>query len=255
MKHLLALALVLGIAPALASDLEREQRMAAEIVDSILDGDPVYLDLGDKYHDHEFLGIYTEADEPRGAVIVMHGRGFHPDWADTTAPLRVGLVDYGWSTLSIQMPVLQKEAKYNDYVPLFDESFARAEVALQFLAEQGFDRVVMIAHSCSVHMVNAWIKSGRFRGDAFVGIGMGATDFRQPMVDDWYLDRLEVPVLDVYGEADFPAVHRMAAERKADINPKVADRSRQVMVPGADHYFVDKGDELVEVVGDWLNGL
>jgi hypothetical protein len=28
-------------------------------------------------------------------VLIIHGRGFHPDWVDTVQPLRVGLVDYG----------------------------------------------------------------------------------------------------------------------------------------------------------------
>ena len=46
-------------APAGAGpDLEREQRLASEIVDSIIDGDPVRL-LADGA---EFLGIYTETD-------------------------------------------------------------------------------------------------------------------------------------------------------------------------------------------------
>ena len=46
--------------PVSASDLEREKRLASEIVDSIMDGDAEFLSAGD----YEFLAIYTEADEP-----------------------------------------------------------------------------------------------------------------------------------------------------------------------------------------------
>ncbi len=91
-----------------AADIEREKRLASQIVDSIMDGEPVFLKSGD----HEFLSIYTEADEPVGAAIIMHGRGFHPNWSDVVYPLRVGLVEHGWNTLSLQMPVLEKEARY-----------------------------------------------------------------------------------------------------------------------------------------------
>ena len=89
---------------ATAQDLERERRLEAEIIDSILDGEPVHLDADG----HSFLGIHTEADGggPRRAVIVLHGRGFHPDWPEVAAPLRIELPEHGWETLSLQMPVL-----------------------------------------------------------------------------------------------------------------------------------------------------
>jgi len=32
-------------------------------------------------------------------------------------------------------------------------------------------------------------------------------------------------------------------------------KSAQVIVPDANHYFTDKGDELVEPVAKWLNAL
>ena len=126
-----------------ASDLEREQRLKDQIIDAIFDGEPEMLSADG----HEFLTIYTEADDARGAVIIMHGRGFHPDWADAINPLRVGLVDHGWNTLSIQMPVLEKTAKYYDYVPIFDEAIPRIDAAIDFLRQQGNDKVILIAHS------------------------------------------------------------------------------------------------------------
>lgn len=105
-------------------------------------------------------------------------------------------------------------------------------------------------------MVNAWIKAGRFRGaDALVGIGMGATDYKQAMIDDFQLDKLTVPILDVYGSEDYAAVHRMREHRLNKIRETGQSGSRQVMVEGADHYFVDKGDELVDVIASWLDSL
>jgi len=248
----LSMCVLLFSSTLFAADIEREKRLADQIVDSIMDGDPVFLNSGE----HDFLSIYTEADEPVGAVVIMHGRGFHPNWSDVAYPLRVGLVDHGWNTLSLQMPVLDKEAKYYDYVEIMPEAFPRIEAAIDYLKQQGNDRIVLIAHSCSVHMVMAWVDAGRMRGiDGIVGIGMGAVDYRQPMKKPFPLAKITVPVLDVYGEEEYPAVLKGAPGRLAAIQQAGNPRSKQVAVPGADHYFTDEGDALLDVVAPWLNSL
>ena len=255
MKYLTVIALVCLSTlclPAGASDIEREKRLASQIVDSIIDGEPVFLPSGD----HEFLAIYTEADDAQGAVIIMHGRGFHPNWSDVAYPLRTGLVEQGWNTLSLQMPVLDKEAKFYDYLEIMDDAFPRIEAGIDYLQAQGNEKIVLIAHSCSVHMTMAWVDAGRMRDiDGFVGIGMGAVDYQQPMLKPFPLDMLKVPVLDVYGEEEYPAVKKGAPARLAAIRNAGNPKSRQITVPGANHYFTDEGDALLEVVGSWLQGL
>jgi hypothetical protein len=59
------------------SDYEREANWADQIIPSIIVGDPVWIE---QTNGHKFLGIYTEADSPKGAVIVAHGRGWNPDF-------------------------------------------------------------------------------------------------------------------------------------------------------------------------------
>ena len=71
---------------------------------------------------HKFLGIFTEADTKyETAVIIAHGMSVHPKWPDVIYPLRVGLPENGIATLSIQMPILGKDADPATYVPLFAE--------------------------------------------------------------------------------------------------------------------------------------
>lgn len=249
---LLTLLLLAGSATASEPDFAREARLADEIVDVILDGDPEWLQADG----HEFLGIYTEADDARAAVIVLHGRGFHPDWADTVNPLRVGLVDHGYATLSLQMPVLQKEASYYDYVPIFQHAHARIEAGIKFLRDNGHKKVVLVAHSCGVHMAMDWIRARSDESiDAFVGLGMGATDYQQPMQQPLPLDLMNVPVLDLYGEHEFPAVIRLADSRKTMIEKAGHPVSLQQVLPGANHYFTDQDEPLVEAVADWLGQL
>ena len=246
------------ISTSFASDLAREKRMADEIVDAIVDGEAVFLQADDK----EFLSIYTEADDPaKGVAIILHGRGFHPDWQDVINPLRVGLVEAGWNTLSVQMPVLEKQAKYYDYLPLFPKAIPRIEAAIAYAREQikdaGIDnKVVLIAHSCGAHMAMTWADVDSFEAiDAYVGIGMGATDYKQPMKQPFPLAKVKVPVLDVYAANDYPAVRKMAAARWQSIEQAGNSKSDQVIIPDADHYYSDRGDALTSVISEWLDTL
>ena len=64
-------ALVLASGSTQAADLAREARIASQIEDAILDGEPVRLQAGEV----RFLAIYTPAstDETRGAAVILHG--------------------------------------------------------------------------------------------------------------------------------------------------------------------------------------
>ena len=237
---------------AAASDWQREVRMADEIVDAILDGEVEMLVSDGR----EFLSIYTEAESSSKAAIIIHGRGFHPDWVDTVQPLRIGLVEHGWNTLSIQMPVLAKDARYYDYVPVFDEAIPRIQAAIDYLRSAGNTQIALIAHSCGVHMTMHYLRK---HGDdglaAYVGIGMGATDYKQPMREEFPLASLAVPVLDIYAADDYPAVHRLAPGRWQQIQQADHPKSKQMVIADANHYFTDRGDVLVEAVGTWLDNL
>jgi len=237
-------------------DLEREKRMAVEVEDAVLDGEVIYLKDGD----HEFMAIDMETEgDAKGAVIILHGRGFHPDWEDAIFPLRTKLPAKGWRTLSLQMPVLVKTAKYNDYVPLFPLATPRIEAGIKYLKEQGINNIVLLAHSCGAHMAMEWIRGRKGKVDdmitAYIGAGMGATDYKQPMEQPFPLPNMTIPVLDIYGEKEYPAVLRMAPGRLAMMKKAGNVKSKQVVVPGANHYFTDKGDELVAPVAEWLNNL
>lgn len=236
----------------LKSDLEREARLAEQIVDAIFDGEPVWLDA----NGHEFLGIYMSAQTGASgkAALILHGRGYHPDWEQVTRPLRTGLTSFGWNTLSLQMPVLGKEAKYYDYVPILPEAFPRIEAGIRYLKAQGNKTIVLISHSCGVHMAMAWIRNrDSSYMDGFVGIGMGATDYNQPMKESFPFEKISVPILDIYGAMDYPAVQGGAPDRLAAIQASGNPQSRQVILDEADHYMYEQDAVLIETVSGWLN--
>lgn len=253
----LALYTPAGILVAAAMpDFAREKRLAGEFVDTIVVGDLLQLNDGQR----DFAAIMTGAEpQPsRGAVMILHGRGHHPAWPTVVQPLRTTLPDNGWGTLSLQLPVLGKDAKYYDYVPIFPAAHGRIAAGLRYLREAGYRRVVILAHSCGAHMAMSFVRThGDNDFDAYIGIGMGATDYRQPMKRPLPLAQISKPVLDIYGANDFPAVLRLAPQRRAMIEQAGNASSRQVVIKAADHHYQQDGntEALTGEILQWLQGL
>ena len=238
-------------------DFERETRMVNEIEDSVMDGDVEYLPLK---NDKEVFSIYMESDVdvPKGGVIILHSRGYHANWSSTIKPLRIGLAEKGWHTLSVQMPVLDKNAKYYDYVPIFPYAHERIDAALSFFKQRGIDNVVLIGHGCGAHMSMSYIdKYGDEKISAYIGIGMGATDYKQKIVKQFPLDKMLTPVLDVFAENDFPGVIRLSESRQDLMDIAANAKSAQMVIKGADHYYKENGtaQALTNTIDAWLSGL
>ena len=104
-----------------ASDVEKEGRWAEEVVDQLFDGEPVWL-LTDSVR---FLGLHVVPESGHGGgLLILHGRGVHPDWPQVVNPLRVALAEAGWHTLSLQLPVLANGVPGTDYKALVARSTA-----------------------------------------------------------------------------------------------------------------------------------
>jgi len=242
MKNLLifmAFLIQLLALPGYASDYKREKNWADEVVPGIVVGDPVYLKQANQ---HEFLALYTPVKEAKSAVILVHGMGVHPDWG-LIGVSRTSLADEGYTTLSVQMPVLKNEAKEKDYPPTFPEAKERLKLAVDFLKAKGYSSIAIESHSLGSWMTYSYL-----------------TDHPDPVVKVWVasgvaakLDfkQLKLPVLDLYGENDFPEVLAGAAVRKKALAGKPG--SRQQIIPNADHFYTGLDHELVKAVTDYLN--
>lgn len=262
-------ALVLGgliaalFSQAQASDLAKERRWAEQIEDALLDGEPVYLNDGSS----EFLSIETpaESDSPKPttpkpttkALILMHGSGVHPDWPTVIQPLRVALAERGWTTLSIQMPVLANDAPYSDYAAVYPEAAARIEAAYQHLKAQGQQRIALIAHSLGAGMAayalaqQPQAEQQRYIGIALLGISDGG---KLPRLDNLsHLSHIQIPILDLSGSDDLPAVLNSQSQRQQAARHNTHYQQRQI--PQADHFYEGQDDALIDSVEHWLTQL
>ncbi len=241
MQLLFAVVLTAFTATALAqADYAREQRWADEVTPSIIVGDAVALALPSG---RKFLGIYAPNPKAAAGVIVVHGLGVHPDWG-LINPLRDQLSEQGYATLSVQMPVLAAEARGDQYPPVFPEAVERLSAAVVFLRGKGLGKVAIVSHSMGSRMTNFFLNhSTDPRVDAWVSVGISGV-YTEPQT-------FKLPVLDLFGERDLPAVLGNAALR-ADALRQVRG-SMQIQVAGADHFFQGQETELVRQVRQFLD--
>lgn len=236
---------------ATAADLAREQRIAEQISDAILEGEVLHLKSGAT----EFLGIYTRTEQQpaRGAALILHGRGANPDWVDIVHPLRTQLPEHGWDTLAIQLPVASEGAHDAEWAATIPESLPRLSAALAFLKQQDIQNIVLISHSFGTHTAARYLaenKPGAIL--AWVGVGMPIDASGRDTNTLAMLRKIKVPVLDLYGERDLVSVTMTADKRRQAAREAGNKGYEQREVAGADHFFSGQQDLLVSIVRAWM---
>jgi pimeloyl-ACP methyl ester carboxylesterase len=230
MPRLIALLIFCATAQAAsAQDYAREDRWNAEVLGNLVVGDAVQIAGA---YGRPFLGLYTEGEQGRPAVLLVHGIGVHPDHG-VIGSLRMRLADMGFSTLSIQMPVLAADAQSADYYPaLFPEASERIRAGNAWLASRRHSKVVLASHSLGSWMAQYHLEKEKPAFAAWISMGRSGP-----------VPPLPLPVLDVYGEKDNPAVLRSRQDRMA---------TRQVMIAGADHFYAGREQELARLLREFI---
>jgi len=219
-------------------DYAREKKWADEVVPGLVVGDPVYLQTPRGHH--KFLTLFNPVAGTVKAVIVVHGMGIHPDWG-MVGTLRTELADRGFTTLSIQMPVLAADAKGEAYPPTFTEAAERIGEAVAFLKAKGYTQLAIVSHSMGSRMSRVYLAG---KPDAavksWVSLGISYDDYAG----------IKLPVMDIYGDNDLPPVLDKAQKRKGSLK---AAGSKQVVVAHADHFYSGHEAEMVAAVADFLS--
>ena len=204
-------------------------------------GDAVWLQ---QKNGHKFLSLFVDKKEKsKGAVIIAHGRGWSPDF-ELYGTLRTRLAEDGYSTLSIQLPVLPSTAILGLYVPLYPDARERFQLAVDFLKAKGHRNIGIVSHSLGATMANQYLirtDDTSVKAWVFIGILQGLTE----------MFRIRIPSLDVYGGNDWTVITQTAPERAALL--KGLPGSTQVMVPEATHFFERREEELVKVITGFLD--
>ena len=239
-QTLVAVLLAALAPPAAGQDYEREKRWAAEIQQTLVVGEAAWLR---QKNGHRFIALHTAAEKPRGAAIIAHGRGWSPDF-ELYGSLRTKLAEAGYTTLSIQLPVLPSTAILGLYVPLYPDARERFQLAVDFLKAKGHRNIAIVSHSLGATMANQYLirtEDTSVGAWVFIGILQG--------LEEMY--RIRIPVLDVFGSRDWVVTMWGADERRKQIEKNPG--SGQVIVQDAQHFFEDREDELVRIVVAFLD--
>ena len=224
-----------------AQDYEKEKRWADDILPTLMVGDAVWLQ---QKNGHRFLGLFIDRKEnSKGTVIIAHGRGWSPDF-ELYGTLRTRLAEAGYSTLSIQLPVLPSTAILGLYRPLYPDARERFQLAVDFLKAKGHGNIGIVSHSLGATMANQYLirtEDTTVKAWVFIGILQG--------LEEMY--RIKIPVLDVFGSNDWTVTMWGAPEREKQI--RLNPGSAQVVVTDAKHFFEDREDELVKIVAGFLD--
>lgn len=191
-----ALAALAAAVPALAqpaSDFAREKRWADQVVPSLVVGEAVTLTTASGTR---FLALDTAVPTSRGSVILTHGPGLHPDHG-LTGELRVHLADRGYSTLSLQMPVLGAEVEAGDaYRALFPDAVARIAAGIAHARRTDKRPIAIVSHAMGSGMAYAYLQST----PAAPVAAWVALSFYGGFDD---LSGFRFPILDLYGASDY----------------------------------------------------
>jgi pimeloyl-ACP methyl ester carboxylesterase len=238
---------LLAAAQQQPSDYAREKRWANEVVPALVSGEAVWLEAP---RTEKFLGIYTEAKNAeaknaKGAIILAHGLGVHPDYG-LIGELRTRLADAGYTTLSIQMPILAADAPATRYPVLFWEADARFAAAMSYLRRKHYEKIVLLSHSMGSRMANHYISAHPLVPlSGWVSLSISSGEFAP-------IKKIKFPIYDVYAEKDLDAVLQGAPKRAAML--KRMRGSSQSMVFATDHFFAKREKELVTLIRLLLEG-
>jgi pimeloyl-ACP methyl ester carboxylesterase len=241
--------------PAIADSVDRdwEKETSERLAENVKATEVLWLEgKGDN-----FLALYTKQtnETAHGAVIILHAMGGHADWPQIVSPIRTKLPEQGWTTLSIQLPVIAPENQIEDYGKTLTQAVARIEAAIKYLHEQKFLNIVVVGHGFGAVTTLVYLEREKKRKVvALVALGLQEYAFVKPAIN--ILDLIEkskIPVLDIYGSRDFRNVINQAPDRRLAAKKGNNKQYVQLEIDGADHYFNKMEDILIKRIRGWLD--
>ncbi len=233
-----------GIAQSsFGQDYDREARWRTEIEPTLVVGDAVDLNVENR----KVFAIFTEGKSKEIAIVLTHGVGVHPDFGAIGA-MRSQLAELGYSTLSVQMPVLAKEVTdANAYRAIFPNAALRLDAAAAWLKTKGFSKPVLASHSMGAWMANVYFENAANGSPYIAWACMGITG-RIGSTGSF-----EGPILDLTGESDLKPTLDAAWLRKIKLFGRAG--SETVVIPGANHYYEGKELAASKAVAAFVNNV
>ncbi|MGR9116077.1 MAG: DUF3530 family protein [Gammaproteobacteria bacterium] len=232
-----------------ATDIKRELEYSDQILKTLGIGQIVWLQAGS----HQFLGIYTETEQTvhAGAAIILHDRGGQPDQKPLIHALRTELPKHQWATLSLQLPVREPGAGNEAYYELFPEVVLRIQAAIDYLKKSDIDNIVLVGYGLGGLMALYAESQLANPFKAVTAVSLPVPETEKPMAQTLvFIERIEIPLLDIYGGLDIPEVTDTALKRR--MAAKENQGYRQVKLNEVGYLFQHDEGLVVKRVYSWL---
>ena len=245
--------MAIGISAATSiSEAEYENQIRKQLRPNLL------IDL--KSPEGDFVGIYRESAlaATQGGIIIVHDLDQNADSPQVISPLAEKLTEHGWSTLSLQMPVpIMDDA--NSALTQLDRLFpglsqqatARIKAGIEHFLSENIENISIVGFGAGAKYAVTMMATPE--GENLGNLVAVNLDSRHPPEVLQNLEKIEVPVLDVYGSKALKPVINSLKERAIAFTQKAGNENyRQTEIPGADHRFTGLENALISVVRAWL---
>lgn len=235
--------------PSLAGDLQTERRIRDTLQEEAsLQGELVSLQAGDT----TFVAIHLprRRGDARGAAMLLHGPWGHPDDPAIMRPLRLGLAEAGWDTLSVQMPRVYRHQDHAAWLAGSESLQARIGAASAWLKARGQLNQVVLTHGVAAVPALEIVAAGK--APDLQALVMISALIERDSPGMAALGKVSLPMLDVVAEHDLPGVRRNTGVRRAgaEADPEIRWTAREIAAATAD--FRGTADTLLAAVRAWL---
>jgi dienelactone hydrolase len=167
-------------------------------------------------------------------------------------PLRLGLADAGWDTLSLQLPSASRTLGRAAWLSRQQQIVSRLQAGLNWLGSRKPANQVIIAQGDSGSMVLEYALDSRppeLKALVLVSafLDSSTADAAVPAGD-----RAPLPVLDIYAQRDYPGVVGNAQARLDSAYRDARSNYQQRVVDGATGGFFGLEADLLARISAWL---
>jgi len=233
-------------------DYNWEKRISNRIIDKAEVTELFWLEAAD----NSFIVLFNlqKSNETKGAAIILHSIGGHADWPEVISPLRNILPEFGWSTLSIQLPMISPENNIEEYGGTFRKTNQRIISSVKELRRRGFSRIIIIGHGFGGLSSLVYLdKESSKHIDALVVISIQDYVYIKPPVNLLRLiEKLKVPTLDIFGSLDFKEGVESSPDRRLAAKKSGNNLYSQIKIEGANHSFSNMENNLIQNIIEWL---
>lgn len=188
----------------------------------------------------------------RGLMIYLPEAGQRLD-AGVIQGLRRVLPDHGWSVLSLQLPVLEVDAREEEYLSLVPQASGRIDAAVARMKTAGMKNIALLGHGYGFLVALDYLrKHGETAIRALALLSPWWPESWHQELQGW-LAQVKVPVLDVYAERDRARVLMTAGERHRLL--KGREGYRQWRISGTGHHYRGLEESLAKRIFGWLQSV